>query len=83
MSTGGQVLHLLLSDVVVDTVLDPCRDADRDRHALVARPVSLLPEYANHAMVAAVDHKPVDLPDLAVGGTNIFPAAHHFARGTE
>jgi hypothetical protein len=61
----------------LDAILVDCRhDADRDRHYLAAEHVSLLEQHVGDLVAAGVNDEPLDLPDVAVGGVEIFAAAH-------
>jgi hypothetical protein len=43
--------------------------------------VPFLEEHVGH-LVVAVDHEPLDSPDVAVGGMDLLASAHvHFAQG--
>jgi len=73
---GWQVLHLLLSEVEPDTVIDPGHGTDRDGHFLTAPHVSLLEEHVGHVVAFRVDDQPLDFPDVAVGGMDVLTATH-------
>jgi hypothetical protein len=82
MPAGRQVLHLLPGDVELDAVLADSRyGADRDRHYLAAEHMSLLEEHVGDLMAAGVDDEPLDLPDVAVGGMDVFAAVHSHLSG--
>ncbi len=71
-----QVFYLLLGDAEADAVSDSGDGADGDSHFLVAPEVSVLKQHVSHVMTASVDDKPLDSPDVAVGGVDVLPAAH-------
>lgn len=54
--------------------------ADRDRHYLAAEHVSLLEQHVDDLVAAEVDDYPLDLPDVAAGGMEMFAAAHSYLR---
>ena len=79
---GRQVLRLLLGDIELDDVHDPSDGADRNGHFPAAEQMPLLQQHVAHVVVARVDDKPLDPPDLAVGGIDALSAAHaDLARG--
>jgi hypothetical protein len=63
-----EVLRLLLADVEVDAVHHPGDSTDRNDHIPAAEQMSLLQEHVAHVVIARVDDKPLDPPDLAVCG---------------
>ena len=78
-----QVLHLLLRDTELDTVIDPGHGADRDGDFLAAPQVTLLQQHVGHVVVGGVDDQALDSPDVAVGGMDVLAAADlHFVQGT-
>ena len=71
-----QVLRLLLGDVELDAVHDPGDGPDRDGHFPAAKHMPLLQQHVADVMAARVDDKPLNSPDLAVGGIDALIAPH-------
>jgi hypothetical protein len=79
-----EVFRLLLADVEVHTVHHPGDSTDRNDHISAAEQVSLLQQHVAHVVIARVDDKSLDPPDLAVGGIDALAAVHFdLVRGRE